>query len=149
MNETGIGASVRRKEDRRFLTGSGTYTDDISRPGETYAYVLRSPHAHAQVKVTDTSKAQAAPGVLAVLTGDDVAADGLGGMPCGFHPNKMETNDPPRPVLAQGTVNFVGDMVAAVIADDEPTAAKASPLVAPGHAIFEVVDDSLVVGVSP
>ncbi len=129
MSDTGIGASVRRKEDPRFLTGRGTYTDDINRPGQTYAYILRSPHAHAKLKGIDTGKAKSAPGVIAVLTGDDVAADGLGGMPCGFHPNKMETNDPPRPVLAQGAVNFVGDMVAAVIAESRAQARDAAELI--------------------
>ena len=130
MSETGIGASVRRKEDHRFLTGRGTYTDDIIRPGEAYAYMLRSLHAHARVKGTDTSKAQAAPGVLAVLTGDDVAADGLGGIPCGFNPDKNEDNNlPPRPMLAQGKVRFVGDIVAMVVAETLAQAKDAAELI--------------------
>ena len=70
---TGIGASVKRKEDFRFLTGRGTYTDDINRPGQTYAYILRSPHAHAKIKKIDTSAAAKAPGVVAIFTGADYA----------------------------------------------------------------------------
>ncbi|MBL9035645.1 MAG: hypothetical protein JNN33_12835, partial [Rhodospirillaceae bacterium] len=66
---TGIGASVKRKEDFRFLTGRGTYTDDINRPGQAYAYILRSPHAHAEIVKIDTAAASAAPGVVAILTG--------------------------------------------------------------------------------
>jgi len=63
MSDQGIGASVRRKEDFRFLTGAGNYTDDINRPGQLYAYILRSPHAHAEIAGIDTSNASAAPGV--------------------------------------------------------------------------------------
>ncbi len=75
MTATGIGASVKRKEDYRFLTGRGTYTDDINRPGQVYAYILRSPHAHAEIAKIDTSAAQSAPGVIAVFTGADCAAE--------------------------------------------------------------------------
>ena len=70
-NPTGIGASVKRKEDFRFLTGRGTYTDDINRHGQTYAYILRSPHAAADIVKIDTGKAAKAPGVVAILTGAD------------------------------------------------------------------------------
>ncbi len=68
MDGFGIGASVRRKEDRRFLTGKGTYTDDINRPGQLQAYLLRSPHAHAKIGTIDTAAAKVAPGVVAVFT---------------------------------------------------------------------------------
>ena len=84
MTDTGIGASVRRREDDRFLAGKGRYTDDINRTGQVYASFLRSPHAHAKINSVDTAAAKSAPGVSAVLTGADVAADGLGGIPCGF-----------------------------------------------------------------
>ncbi|MGB6507135.1 MAG: xanthine dehydrogenase family protein molybdopterin-binding subunit, partial [Xanthobacteraceae bacterium] len=83
MSGTGIGASVRRKEDQRFITGKGHYTDDINRPGQTYAYFLRSPHAHAKIKSIDTKAAAAAPGVVAVLTGTELAADKIGNLICG------------------------------------------------------------------
>ena len=81
MSETGIGASVKRKEDVRFITGNGRYTDDINQPGQTYAVFLRSPYARARVGEVDTSGALAVEGVLAVLTGVDMAADGLGDIP--------------------------------------------------------------------
>jgi carbon-monoxide dehydrogenase large subunit len=117
MPDTGMGASVRRKEDQRFLTGRGRYTDDIDRPGQSYACFVRSPHAHAKINGINTDAAQAAPGVLAVLTGDDLQADGVGGIPCGFAPDGGPQNAPPRPALAQGKVRFVGDLVALVVAE--------------------------------
>src|SRR5947209_2872767 len=83
MTATGIGAAVRRKEDQRFITGKGHYTDDINRPGQTYAYFLRSPHAHAKLKAIEADTAAAMPGVLAVLTGAELAADKIGGLICG------------------------------------------------------------------
>ena len=75
MSATGIGAAVRRKEDRRFITGKGHYTDDVNRPGQTHAYFLRSPHAHAKIRKVDAKAAAAMPGVLAVLTGAELAAE--------------------------------------------------------------------------
>ncbi|MFM6282581.1 MAG: hypothetical protein ACKPE2_30800, partial [Dolichospermum sp.] len=81
---TGIGASVLRKEDFRFITGKGQYTDDINRQGQAYAYFLRSPHAHATIKKLDVSAAKKALGVVGVLTGDDLAADKVGGLICGW-----------------------------------------------------------------
>ena len=75
MGATGIGAAVRRKEDQRFVTGKGHYTDDVNRPGQCHAYFLRSPHAHARIKSIDSKAAAAMPGVLAVLTGAELAAD--------------------------------------------------------------------------
>ena len=117
MNEQVIGASVRRKEDFRFLTGAGNYTDDINRPGQRYAYILRSPHAHAEIAGIDTSKAGAAPGVNAVFTGADLQ---VGGLPCGWLVNSKDGSpmvEPPHPVLAMGKVRHVGDPVAVVIAE--------------------------------
>jgi aerobic carbon-monoxide dehydrogenase large subunit len=81
MGDFGIGAAVRRKEDFRFLTGQGTYTDDINRPGQLHAFLLRSPHAHAELGAIDTAAAKTAPGVAAVFTGADVQ---VGGLPCGW-----------------------------------------------------------------
>lgn len=82
MGQFGFGQSVRRKEDVRFITGRGRYTDDINLPGQAAAFVVRSPHAHATFKIKDVAAAKKAPGVLAVLTGADVKADGLGSIPC-------------------------------------------------------------------
>jgi aerobic carbon-monoxide dehydrogenase large subunit len=130
--ETGIGASVRRKEDYRFLTGSGNYTDDVQVPGQTYAYFLRSPHAHARIGSIDRSAAQTAPGVIAVLTGEDLAADKVGGVPCGWlitDVNGQPMKEPAHPALAQGKVRHVGDQVAIVIAATYLQAKDAAELI--------------------
>ena len=130
--QTGIGASVRRKEDYRFLTGSGRYTDDVQLQGQTFAVFLRSPHAHARIVSIDKTAALAAPGVLAVLTGDDLAADKIGGVPCGWlitDVNQQPMKEPPHPALAQGKVRHVGDQVAVVIADTWLQAKDAAELV--------------------
>jgi carbon-monoxide dehydrogenase large subunit len=128
MSDTGIGAAVRRKEDYRFLTGKGNYTDDINRPGQVCAVFVRSNLAHARIKSLDTKAARSAAGVVAVFTGDDLAADGVGGIPCGFAPDGGPMKEPPRPALAQGTVRFVGDMVAVVIAESLAQAKDAAEL---------------------
>src|SRR5665213_3219036 len=118
-NEQGvIGQSVMRKEDARFLTGSGQYTDDVTLPRQTHAVFVRSPHAHAKIRGTDTSKAKAAPGVLAVFTAADLT--GVNGLPCGWlitGTDGKPMNEPPHPVLANGKVRYVGDAVAIVIAE--------------------------------
>ena len=100
-----IGASPRRKEDQRFLTGRGNYVSDIKRPGMAAGVFVRSPHAHAVIRAIDKSAALAAPGVIAVLTGDDVAADGLGSLPCGWGISGTDgkpMKEPPFPMLAPG-----------------------------------------------
>lgn len=132
MQENGIGASVRRKEDQRFLLGKGRYTDDINVAGQTYAVFVRSPHAHAVIEGIDAKAASAAPGVVAVLTGEDLAADGIGPLICGV----VVTSDdgephraPAHPALAQGKVNHVGDHVAVVIAETLAQARDAAELV--------------------
>lgn len=132
MPDTGIGASVRRKEDQRFLTGKGRYTDDINRPGQLYAYFLRSPVAHARVAKLDTAAASQAPGVVAVFTGQDMAADGVGSLPCGWvvtdrhgQPHKA----PPHYPLVRDKVRYVGDHVALVIAESYSEARDAAELI--------------------
>ncbi len=120
MTVTGIGAAVRRKEDHRFITGKGQYTDDINRPNQTQAYFLRSPHAHATLNKVDTSKALAMPGVVAIFTGEDIAADKVGGLICGWMIHSKDGTPMragPHPVLAQGKVRYVGDHVAVIIAE--------------------------------
>ncbi|WP_114375255.1 xanthine dehydrogenase family protein molybdopterin-binding subunit [Elioraea thermophila] len=129
MGFEGIGASVRRREDLRFLSGRGTYTDDINRPNQTYAVILRSPHAHARIRAIDTTRARAAPGVLAVFTGADMAADKVGGLPCGWQVKNKDGSpmaEPPHPVLAVGKVRHVGDPVAVVIAETKAEARDAA-----------------------
>jgi carbon-monoxide dehydrogenase large subunit len=132
MADTGIGASVRRKEDFRFLTGRGTYTDDINRPGQTHAYILRSPHAAAKIKKVDTARAKAAPGVVAIFTGADYAADGKGGLPCGWLVKSKDGSpmvEPPHPPLVADMVRHVGDQVAVVIAETKSQARDAAELI--------------------
>ena len=132
MQENGIGASVRRKEDQRFLLGKGRYTDDINVEGQTYACFVRSPHAHAEIEGIDASAATAAPGVVAVLTGDDLAADGIGPLICGVTVTSDDGQPhraPAHPALAQSKVNYVGDHVAIVIAESLTQARDAAELV--------------------
>src|SRR5437762_2382125 len=122
-----IGQPVRRKEDYRFLTGSGRYTDDVNERRQTWAYFLRSPHAHARIRGIDSSKAKSAPGVVAIFTGDDLT--GVNGLPCGWlitGTDGKPMNEPPHPVLAQGKVRYVGDAVALVIAETPDQAKDAA-----------------------
>jgi carbon-monoxide dehydrogenase large subunit len=129
MTATGIGAPVRRKEDGRFLTGKGNYVDDINRPGQLYAYFLRSPHAHAALGAIDAAAAKAAPGVVAIYTGADMQ---VGGLPCGWGVKSKDGTpmaEPPHPVLAQGKVRHIGDPVAVVIADSRDHAKDAAELI--------------------
>jgi carbon-monoxide dehydrogenase large subunit len=132
MTAQGMGASVKRREDRRFLLGKGRYTDDITLPGQTWAVFVRSPYAHAAIRSIDSSAARSAPGVLAVLTGEDVAADGLGGIPCGWQVKSKDDSvmiEPPHPALAHGKVRHVGDPVVMVIAATRAQARDAAQLV--------------------
>ena len=129
MTENGIGASVRRKEDHRFITGAGTYVDDMNRPNQVYAYMIRSNVAHATIRGIDASAALAMPGVVAVLTGADMAADGLGGLPCGWGINNKDGSpmvEPAHPSLAETTVRYVGDAIAVVIAESRALAKDAA-----------------------
>jgi len=128
----GIGKSVPRKEDNRFITGKGRYTDDIKQVGQSHAYFVRSPHAHADVVSIDVEEALSAPGVIAVLTGADVTADGLGGLPCGWmihSKDGSEMKQPHHPVLADNRVHYLGEPVAMVIADTALEAKNAGELV--------------------
>ncbi len=128
---TTVGTPVRRREDYRFLTGQGTYTDDIDRPHQLYAHILRSPHAHARLASIDKSAAAGAPGVAAVYTGEDMAADRVGGLPCGWQVHSKDGSpmaEPPHPPLAQGRVRHVGDPVAVVVAETLEQAREAAEL---------------------
>ncbi len=116
----GLGQSVRRVEDRRFLTGEGRYLDDIAFDGQLHARILRSPYAHAEIRSIDTAAAVAVPGVVAVLTGAEVAADGLGDIPPGALVTNRDGSSnyvPSRPALARERVRFVGEPVALVLAE--------------------------------
>jgi aerobic carbon-monoxide dehydrogenase large subunit len=129
MGHEGIGASVRRKEDLRFLSGRGHYTDDINRPGQLYAFIRRSDRPHARLTRIDTAAAKAAPGVVAVFTGADMQADNIGGVPCGWQIHNRDGSpmaEPMHPVLAIGKVRHVGDPIAVVIAETRQQAKDAA-----------------------
>src|SRR5271170_8054403 len=126
---TEIGTPVRRREDYRFLTGQGTYTDDINRPRQLYAYILRSPYANARITGIDSAAAATASGVVAIYNGKDLAADGVGGLPCGWQIHSKDGSpmaEPPHPPLAVDRVRHVGDQVAVVIAETLEQAREAA-----------------------
>jgi carbon-monoxide dehydrogenase large subunit len=126
---TTVGTPVRRREDYRFLTGQGTYTDDINRPHQLHAHILRSPHAHARISGIDTAAAAQAPGVAAVFTGRDMTAAGVGGLPCGWQVHSKDGSpmaEPAHPPLAADHVRHVGDPVAVVIAETIEQAREAA-----------------------
>ncbi len=129
----GVGQSVKRTEDIRFVTGQGQYTDDLRFPNETYAAFLRSPQAHAKITSIDISAAKAAPGVVEVLTQDDVDATGAKTMPC-MAPIRSRDGTPTKmtakPLLAKSGVTFVGEAIAMVIAETYAQAKDAVELIA-------------------
>ena len=132
MGQFGFGQSVRRKEDVRFITGRGRYTDDINLPGQAAAFVVRSPHAHATFNIKDIAAAKKAPGVLLVLTGADVVADKLGDIPCKVPIKNRDGSKsvmPPYPLLVDGTARHVGDAVALVVAETLAQARDAAELI--------------------
>ena len=138
-----IGKSVERREDYRFLTGNGQYTDDITLPGQTFAAFLRSPHAHARIRAIDTAAAQAAPGVLAVFTGKDVA--GVNGLPCGWLINSIDgtpMKEPKHPIIAEHKVLHVGDQVALVVAETLAQAKAALNLIEVDYDVLPAVADT-------
>jgi len=132
MAQGGIGTSVKRKEDVRFLTGKGTYLDDIVRPGQTWAVFVRSPHAHARILAVKTDAARKAPGVVAILTGADLAADKVGILPAGWLIHSKDGSpmvEPGHAALVADKVRHVGDQVAVVIAETREQARQAAGLV--------------------
>ena len=130
---TGIGAAVLRKEDQRFITGSGRYTDDFNEMGQCHAMFLRSPYARADIGEIDVSGALQMEGVIAVLTGRDMAADGLGDLPCGWSVKSKDGSDmisAPHPPLASERVNYVGEPYGVVLAETRQAARDAAEAVA-------------------
>src|ERR1700739_35022 len=144
MGVEGIGASVVRKEDKRFITGKGRYVDDIKLVGMTFAHFIRTPHAHAKVKSIDSSEAMKMPGVIAVLTGKELVDDKVGNLICGWAitskdgtPMKMGA----WPAMAPETVRFVGQAVAVVIADSKNLAGHAAEAVVVNYEELPSVPD--------
>ena len=142
MNKFGIGQSVRRVEDARFLTGRGRYLDDMELPRQTHGVVLLSSHAHADIVRIDTTAAAAMPGVLCVLTGADVEADGIGAFPTIYIAD--ERGGPPgfrtlRPLLVHDRVRCVGDRVAFVVAETVQQARDAAEQIVVDYAPLPTV----------
>jgi carbon-monoxide dehydrogenase large subunit len=121
-----LGASIKRREDPRFITGKGNYTDDLKLAGMTHAVFVRSPHANAKIRKIDTAKASKAPGVVAIFTGKDMA--GVNSLPCGWLLPELKI--PPHMPLASDAARYVGDPVAIVIAESQSAASDAAELVA-------------------
>jgi len=127
-----IGQSIKRREDQRFLTGAGNYTDDVTLPHQTYGAFLRSPHAHARITSINLEAAKKAPGVVQIFTGSDLAEAKVGGLPCGWLIHSKDgtpMKEPAHPVLAQGKVRHVGDQVALVVAETMLQARDACELI--------------------
>ncbi len=141
-SSTGIGASVKRREDFKFLRGTGRYTDDMSLPNLTHCFFIRANVAHAKITGIDKARAEQAPGVVAILTGEDFTS--VGGMPCGWlitgKGNKPMV-EPRHPILAHGKVRHVGDPVVAVIAETLQQAKNAAELVTIGYDQLPAVVD--------
>ena len=132
MGYYGIGQSVRRDEDPRLLKGRGSYVGDVKLPRQSYAYFLRSPHAHAEITKLDVSAAKQAPGVLNIFIGEDVAADNLGtpGMVAKRkRPDGADMWAPPQTPLALGRVRYVGDPIALVVAESVDEAKSAAEMI--------------------
>ncbi len=138
-----IGQSIKRREDARFLTGRGQYTDDIVLPRQSYGFFVRSPYAHARIRSLDTAAAAAAEGVLGIYTGADFRA--VGGLPCGWLINNLDGSpmkEPKHPILADGKVRHVGDAVALVVAETLGKAKAAAALVEVDYEDLPAVADT-------
>ena len=139
-----IGKPLRRREDAKFLKGRGRYVDDIMPRDAAWVAFVRSPHAHARILAIETGAAAAIPGVLRVLTADDWRAAGLGELTC-VHPMPFSDgrpmNEALRPVFAADKVRHVGDVVAAVVAEDRAAALDAAEAVAVGYEALPSVTD--------
>src|SRR5262245_10030282 len=131
MGQFGIGQSLKRFEDRRLLRGGGRYNDDVNLPGQAHAVIVRSIHAHARLVAVDGTAARSAPGVVAVFTGADLAADRLGTMRMTLKRKRPDGGPmfaPPHHGLTQGRVRYVGDPVALVVAETRAQAEDAAEL---------------------
>src|SRR3974390_1565861 len=144
MGVEGVGASVVRKEDKRFITGKGRYVDDVKLVGMTHAQFVRSPHAHARVKSIDTSAAAKMPGVLAVLVGKQLADDKVGNLICGWGVTSQDGSPMKMgawPAMAPETVRFVGQAVAVVVAETKGQARDAAEAVVVTYEELPAVPD--------
>src|SRR6266545_6237362 len=153
-DRTGIGRPVRRREDLRLVAGKGCYSDDVNLPGQAYAVMVRSPHAHAHIRAIDRAAALAVPGVLAVLTGRDILGDGVKPIPhkaFSYHPAEIPLkNKSGAPIFAAShyplppdKARFVGEAIAMVIAETVAAAKDAAELVAIDYEPIPAVTDAV------
>ena len=145
MSMSPIGKPMLRREDQRFLTGNGQYTDDITLHGQTAGVFLRSPHAHARIRSVNLDAAKKAPGVVAIFTGQDLADAKVNGLPCGWLINNKDgtpMKEPAHPALAQGKVRHVGDQVALVVAETQWQAKDAAELIEVDYEVLPAVVDT-------
>jgi carbon-monoxide dehydrogenase large subunit len=145
MSQSPIGKPLLRREDERFLTGRGQYTDDVVLPRQTYGYFLRSPHAHARIRSVDTSAALKAPGVVAIFTGRDIADSKIGGLPCGWLIHSRDGSpmkEPPHPIIAADKVLHVGDQVALIVAETAVQAKDAAEAIVVDYEELPAVVDT-------
>ncbi|RZI69925.1 MAG: xanthine dehydrogenase family protein molybdopterin-binding subunit, partial [Variovorax sp.] len=136
-----IGEAIRRKEDYRFLTGAGNYTDDITMGQQAHCIFVRSPHAHATVKSVDTAEALKMPGVVGIFTGKDIEGK-MGGLPCGWlinNPDGTPMKEPMHPILAINKVRYVGDHVAMVVAETVEQAKNAAEAVVVDYDVHQAL----------
>ena len=142
MASSMIGSKVERTEDKKFITGKGRYTADITLHGQSYAFFIRSPHARAKIKKVDIAKTLKAPGVVSILTGEDIVKDKIGGLIAGWKIVSKDGTDmklPAHPPLAHEQVNYVGDHVAVVIAESLEEAKNAAELVTVDYKVLQAV----------
>jgi carbon-monoxide dehydrogenase large subunit len=136
-----IGEALRRKEDYRFLTGAGNYTDDITLANQSHAVFVRSPHAHAAIKSVDIAEALKMPGVVGIFSGKDIEGK-MGGLPCGWlinNPDGTPMKEPMHPILAINKVRYVGDHVAMVVAETVEQAKNAAEAVVVDYDVLPAV----------
>jgi carbon-monoxide dehydrogenase large subunit len=146
-----IGQSIRRREDERFITGAGRYTDDVVLHGQTFGVFVRSPHAHARIRAIRTDAARQAPGVVDIVVGSELVDAKVGGLPCGWLIHSKDgkpMNEPPHPVLAHEKVRHVGDQVALVVAETYLQAKDAAELVEVDYEeLTPVIDTASAAGI--
>ncbi len=145
LTSNAIGQAARRKEDIRLLTGGGSFTGDMVIENQTQAVMMRSPHAHARISSIDTAEAELCRGVVAIFTGSDIKAAGLGTIPCLYDPMEAVGSAmvaPPRRLLADGIVRHVGDPVALVVAETVAQARDAADIIAVDYEPLAAVTDA-------
>ncbi|HKZ29488.1 MAG TPA: xanthine dehydrogenase family protein molybdopterin-binding subunit [Acidimicrobiia bacterium] len=141
MTDRPFGASLKRVEDARLITGNGRYTNNLNQPGMVHMAVVRSPYAHARILSIDTARAAGLPGVIGVYTGQEMRDAGFGGIPCAWVVPDSDTKTPEHPPVAVDTVRYVGDAVAIVVAETEQQARDATYAVDVDYDVLDAVTE--------